>query len=594
MIFTRKIGKLVRGNTTPFQIYAAGLLGAMIGFTPGFDHAPGLILFWLFLLLILNANLFLAGLVGLLSKLVFLVTVPVAFGIGRLLLEGPTKGLFETLHNAPVIAYFGLDYYVVPGGQLIGLLVGLAFGFGVSKALTIYRTRMSQKEAVSERKGWIKVLEWIFVGKKSGKSYDDLLALRMGNPIRTVGAIVVVLAVVVIMIAARFLTDGLIASMARTGLAAANGATVDLESAHLDLNEGRLELVNVAFADPNNLGTDIFRSQKIVADISGADILRKRFSIDKLVVDSASSGVPRENAGELVGPRSKPAKLPDLEMPDFKDLDSLMENAEVWKERLTQMKRWMERISSVTKPDVLKTPQQWNEELSSRIRTMGRANVKANDLTNDSPLVWLKNLEALGVKTEQLDGMLIDVEATDLSTHPHLVESSPALSIRSKDGNLVAQLSLGLAAGKDENLLNFAYKGIATSSLAETIQAEGKPLLEGGLIDLTITGDLNAVDSDLVARAKFKDVKLLIAGSQTNLDGMEMPIEIRGPIDSPRIKVDADFLKDALKNAGKQKMLEEASKELGVDLGDDTSSEGLKKAAGDLLGGFLKKNSENN
>ena len=45
MIFTRKIGKLVRGNATPFQIYAAGLLGPLIGFTPDFDHAPGLILF---------------------------------------------------------------------------------------------------------------------------------------------------------------------------------------------------------------------------------------------------------------------------------------------------------------------------------------------------------------------------------------------------------------------------------------------------------------------------------------------------------------------------------------------------------------------
>jgi hypothetical protein len=38
--------------------------------------------------------------------------------------------------------------------------------------------------------------------------------------------------------------------------------------------------------------------------------------------------------------------------------------------------------------------------------------------------------------------------------------------------------------------------------------------------------------------------------------------------------------------------LEKASDELGVDLGDDTSSEGLKKSAGDLLGGFLKKKTD--
>ena len=73
---------------------------------------------------------------------------------------------------------------------------------------------------------------------------------------------------------------------------------------------------------------------------------------------------------------------------------------------------------------------------------------------------------------------------------------------------------------------------------------------------------------------------------------MELPIQIRGPLDSPQIKMDADFLKTALKQAGKQKLLEKASDELGVDLGDDTSSEGLKKSAGDLLGGFLKKKTD--
>jgi uncharacterized protein (TIGR03546 family) len=165
MIFTRKIGKLVRGNTTPFQIYAAALLGAFIGFIPGFDHAPGLLIFWSFLLLILNANLFLAGLVGLLSKLVYLISLPVAFSIGRFLLEGPTSGLFSALHNAPVTAYFGLDYYVVPGGQVLGLMLGVVCGYGASRALKAYRLRMSKREDSSAQKGWVKALVWIFVGK---------------------------------------------------------------------------------------------------------------------------------------------------------------------------------------------------------------------------------------------------------------------------------------------------------------------------------------------------------------------------------------------------------------------------------------------
>ena len=599
MVFTRKIGKLIRGNTTPFQLYAATLLGAFIGFTPGFDHAPGLILFWAFLLLILNANLFLAGFIGLLSKLIYLLALPIAFSIGRVLLEGPTQGLFKTLHNGPVTAYFGLDYYVVVGGQFIALILGVGFGYICSRGLKNYRHKMSDRQSANEeatrtKNAWVKGFEWIFIGKKSDKSYEELLTRRIGNPVRIPGVILVVILVLGLVVLSRFFSDALIAQMARDGLAIVNGATVDLEEAHLDLKEGRLEFVNVAFADPNNLTTDIMRSQRIVADFSTADILRKRFSIDNLVVDSASSGLARENAGKLVGPRSKPTKLPDLEMPDFKDLDSVLENADVWKERLSQLKRWMERVSSITKPEILQTPKQWDEELSSRIRSMGHANVKTTMLTQDSPLLLLKNVEALGVETSHLPNTLIDIEASNISTHPHLVENSPSISFNSKDGILKADLALGLAAGKNENVLNFEYKGISTSSLAKSIQVDGAPILEGGLIDLRINGDLNAINSDLIARASFKDVFLMISGSNVSLNGMDMPLAIRGPIDSPRIKVDANFLKNALKSAGKKRLLDEASKELGIDLGDDTSTEGLKKAAGDLLGGFLKKKTEKN
>ncbi|MDA0346572.1 MAG: DUF2062 domain-containing protein [Verrucomicrobia bacterium] len=174
MVFTRKIGKLIRGNTTPFQLYAATLLGAFIGFIPGFDHAPGLMLFWAFLLLILNANLFLAGVIGLISKLIYLLALPFAFSIGRILLEGPTQGLFQALHNGPVTAYFGLDYYAVVGGQLIALIVGLGFGYVCSKGLKSYRHKMSDRQtktggSTRTKNAWVKGFEWVLLGRKVAK-----------------------------------------------------------------------------------------------------------------------------------------------------------------------------------------------------------------------------------------------------------------------------------------------------------------------------------------------------------------------------------------------------------------------------------------
>ena len=135
-MITRRIGKLLRGKTTPFQVFSAGILGALIAFTPGFSQAPGLMLFWFFFLAVLNANLFVAAIVGAGSALLALILTPVSFAVGRFLLEGPTEGLFRAIVNAPVLAFFGFDYYVVAGGQLIGVIVGVLAGFAVAKLLT--------------------------------------------------------------------------------------------------------------------------------------------------------------------------------------------------------------------------------------------------------------------------------------------------------------------------------------------------------------------------------------------------------------------------------------------------------------------------
>jgi len=99
MIITRKFGKLIRRRATPFHIFPASILGMLIGFAPGFQQAPGLLIFWLGCLIILNTNLFLAGLVGILRKLLLIALMPVAFAIGRFLLEGQTNPLFASLGN---------------------------------------------------------------------------------------------------------------------------------------------------------------------------------------------------------------------------------------------------------------------------------------------------------------------------------------------------------------------------------------------------------------------------------------------------------------------------------------------------------------
>ena len=59
---------------------------------------------------VLNVNLFAA------AKSLALLLTPVSFAVGRFLLDGPTEGLFSAIVNAPALAYFDFDYYLVAGG----------------------------------------------------------------------------------------------------------------------------------------------------------------------------------------------------------------------------------------------------------------------------------------------------------------------------------------------------------------------------------------------------------------------------------------------------------------------------------------------
>ncbi|MCF7763759.1 MAG: hypothetical protein K9N62_08805, partial [Verrucomicrobia bacterium] len=257
----RKFAKILRGDATPFQLIAACLLASGLGFAPGFIQAPGLILTFAALLILLNANLALAGLVGLAAKLLSLALAPVSFSIGRFFLDGPTEGLFRSIINAPVLAWFGFDYYTTSGGLFLGLLFGALCGFTVAWAITAFRKTMKRLGDNSEAfnrfasKGWVKFLSVLLAGGASKRSFDELLSRRIGNPIRTLGLVFVALSTLLAIIFQQFASGPILRVAMISGLERANGATVDIESTELNLKENRLTVQGLAVADPNSLET---------------------------------------------------------------------------------------------------------------------------------------------------------------------------------------------------------------------------------------------------------------------------------------------------------------------------------------------------
>lgn len=597
-MFFRKIGALIRGKVTPFQIMAACVLGAVIGFLPGWAQAPGLMALATLLLVVLNANLLVAALVGLGARLLSLVAAPVLFKIGRVLLDGPTGGLFESMINAPVLAWFGFEYYVTTGGLLVGIVVGVIVGLALISIITAYRRKMVDLEKNSERfqkyssKGWVKCLTWILVGSGPGKkvTYEQLLSKKIGNPIRTFGAVLVVLVVVLFFLLQGFLQGPILTAAAQSGLERVNGATVDLGTADLSLKEGRLTLNKLAMADPNQLGTDLFRAASIEADVSSGSLLRKRLQLDRVVISDASSGEKRAVPGKRFAP-PPPEEAGEQPGEGEKTLDDYLKDAAVWKERLAQAKRWLEKLSgpseqaetapASTEPGIEPTETETLEaRLRRQVELLGWRRVKADHLVQQSPTLTVSEIIANQVKVAQLPNETLSLTGRNLSTHPGLLNKAPEIEIASSGNTLGFSTRLGqFAPSPTNNTLTVHYHGLPTDDVANQLKVSGGQPISGGTIDLDAQGTwttVGGVSVNLPLRATLHQVTVAVPGTQpTQVEQLAIPIGVEGPLDRPRIRVDNKALKDALVQAGVQKAKEELS---------SRAEEELKKQAGEQLG----------
>jgi len=595
-MITRRIGKLLRGKATPFQVFSAGVLGALIAFTPGFSQAPGLMLFWFLLLAVLNANLFVAAMVGAGARILALLLTPISFELGRLLLDGPVEGLFRAIVNAPVLAFFGFDYYIVAGGQLIGVVVGAIAGYGAVRLLTGFRAQMSRMETGSERfqkwssKKSVRLLTFVFVGGAKKKTYEELMARPIGNPIRPVGVLLIVLFMVVLFVTLQFFQAPIVTAALRSGLERANGATVDLERADLDPTSGKLTVSGLAMADPNALGRDLFQTDRIEADISLSGILKKRLVLDRVMIDQASSGEQRKIPGRLVGPRPKPSKE-KTDLPEMKGLDEILDNAKIWKERLSQLKKWLDTLGgSGDKGASEPGAPGYREQLEARVRSLGYPNVRALHLIEGAPTLLVRDLEVERIKTGQFPNETLRLQGTNLSTHPNLVADSPRIVVVSSQKTLEFDLTMGTAAGGGENQLTFAYRGLSVDSLAGHLTVGGTAPLSGGTMDVSVSGRLSPTDSNLPFSVTLKKTNLSLGGSAIPVSSLTIPFAVRGPMDNPVIRVDSADLQKALLAAGQKEAVRRLRSELGVDAGGD--GESLEDAAKGLLGGLLKKKTE--
>ena len=585
-MLTRSLGSLFRGKTTAFQVVAATTLGTALGFLPSFEQTPALSVALIVALMVLNANLFLAGLAVLFGMAASVVLMPVSFQLGRVLLDGPTRPAFEAMINAPVLALAGFEYYVVPGGLVIGTLLGLALGLLLFRGVRRFRRRMAQVETDERyqawaKKGWVSAIAWLLLGGRAKASYAELAeGSKLGNPVRPLGAAAAALLLVLIGLVYVFLAEPLVTAMVVRGLERANGATVDLDSAELDLGDGRLTLTGLAMADPNALDKDLFHAARIEADVSAADLLRKRLALDDVVVSNAYTGAPRERRGQVVG---RPPRAPEAE-PGTKTLEDYVDDAKRWKRRLSQARDWLDRVSGRPDEGEPTTVKEW---LKQQVALRGYSRVKADHLLHGAPTLLVRRLVAEGVVAEQLEGETLDIEATNLSTHPALVDEPPRVRVRSSKETLALDLSTPVPARGHSGTLDLALRNRSVDAVAGGLKLGGGRPVEGGTYDVRLDGDWSSAALDLPLKVTLHGSTLAVPGAKPREVGeLPLTVNLTGPMNAPSLRVDRDQLARALVDAGlgevAGKVRGEADRVIDKALG-----EGAGKAVGEGLKGLL-------
>lgn len=586
----RKLGKTLRGQVKPYQIVTAAVLGALIGFAPPFASAPLYLIGVILLLAVINANFFIATGTAALCKLIALALMPVSFELGLVLVDGPLQPLFKTLINAPVTALMGFDFYVTSGGAVLALVVGTLLGVGYLKLISGFRKKMAQVESDSDRynayvsKRSVRILMWVLFGGKAKMSYTEIMEQKkIGNPVRPLGIALAVLVVALLVVLQQFASGPMITTLLKGQLEQFHGATVDVDGVDIDLASGKLTVTRLAMADPDNLETDLIRANELTAKLSTTDLLRKRITIDSIVVDDAVQGEKRDRPGVLIGSRREPS--PPSE--EGKSIDEWFDKAKVWKDRLDTFRDWLEKLKGPPEDE-----QANEEEERDRLREWadryGHADVRAAHLVEGSPSVLVKDTKINKLRATWPDEETLDIHATNLSTHPALAPDKPRITVKSSEQTFDMAISLAPAAMADsQSDLKLTLKNQSIDQTLQGLELPGDISLKGGTWQTGINGNWSDMSGlDLPLTLVLQNTSFVWGSSNTPIDQFPLQFGVVGPMDSPSLDIDAKAFLASVKQTGSKVLLNQL-KTAGADQLKDAIGEGLGDSVGGALQGIL-------
>lgn len=622
----RKVFSLFRSGLTAHEIslgFCIGILAGCIPFSSVWALAAVILL-----MVVFRASFTSFLLAVVVVKLLGFVVVPICYKLGGFALDGPLSGLFGAMANTPVLALLDLHRYVVAGGILFAILASVVvypllyvLVNRYRKSLIAWSEKSPRYKKITENV-FVRFIGWIFIGKKG--DYAGALEAHK-SPIRKGVVITIACFIVVTWLFGFFFGDAVAKAGFEGGMSAAFDADVTLADAGLSFIGGSLEMDDLLMVERDRKGK-ISSALLIRGDLNVAELLRRRFVIEELALESVSLRAARDKDGNFNLGRKKKRKRekpPEKEEPGkLPHLGDLWEKKELGRDIVEKVLEW------IFPEDDPEAREKERREKKDELEDLSRyTDIYADHLIDrDQPLVVIEKLAIKG-----LDLMLVDeaeqgepdvfegliLRATNLSSNPLLYGKDSIIELfggakrpagpGGEPGHEFSmKLTLKWSEAEPGHLLTVRFDDIPAQKAVGRLSAGGKVEVEDGVIRLDSETRLSVGSFICTNNFELKNMTFRPGKKGGDIAGLDadkfckllnkymaqnpLPLEIGldGPYTSPSVDIDEKELlrvvQEGIADAGVQMIEDEADKVIqkGQDKLDEEIDKGIKKGTKEL------------
>jgi DNA-binding protein YbaB len=256
---------------------------------------------------------------------------------------------------------------------------------------------------------------------------------------------------------------------------------------------------------------------------------------------------------------------PTISAPSAEDLGGYVNEAEQWLDRLKQAQSWLKKwegsisSGSDTKPEV--GSPSYEEWLQEQIAQSGYITQSFAPIEDSFWPVVAKKMSMESLRIAAFGDKDLTLSAENLASNPKQLALSPRLEMTSKDESLSVLLQLDELSGAGTNRLSISADGLDAESTLSALKPSISKQISGGQIALNVDGNFRyAGDGELNLEllAALENSELTVRRRNIPVETLEVPVQIRGSFNAPKIRVENKAIEDQLKNLAEGALKDEA------------------------------------